>query len=53
VHRGIYLGNRVGDHLENRGLDGRIILKYSLQKWDLGSRTGSSLLRIGTGGELL
>jgi hypothetical protein len=38
--------------LEDRGVDGRIILKWILQKWDW-AWTGSIFLRIGTGGELL
>jgi len=30
--------------------DGRIILKSIFRKWDLGVWTGSSWVRIGTGG---
>ena len=33
--------------------NGRIILKWILEKWDEGARTGSIWLRIGTGDELL
>jgi len=29
---------------------GRIILSWNFRKWDVGVWTGSSLLRIGTGG---
>jgi hypothetical protein len=39
--------------LEDRGVDGRIILKWILEKWDEEARTGSIWLRIGTGGGLL
>jgi hypothetical protein len=54
VHAGFYWGNlREGDHLEDRGVDGRIILKWILAKWVGRARTGSIWLRIGTGGGLL
>ena len=26
---------REGDHLEDRGMDGRIILKWTLEEWDM------------------
>ena len=49
--RGVYRfwwGNlRERDHLEDRGVDGRIILRWIL-RWDVGAWTGSSWLRIGT-----
>jgi hypothetical protein len=32
------------------GRDGRIILRWIFRKWDVGAWTGSSWLRIGTGG---
>jgi hypothetical protein len=38
------------DHLGDRGIDGRKILKWNFRKWDLGLWTGSSWFRIGTGG---
>jgi hypothetical protein len=38
------------NHLENLELDGRIILKWVLRKWDMGACTGSICLRIGTAG---
>ena len=40
-------------HLEEPGVDGRIILRWIFTKWDMGVWTGSSWLRIGTdGGDL-
>jgi hypothetical protein len=48
------LGNlRDGDHLDDAGVDGRIILKYITEKWDRGVWIGSIWCRIGTGGVLL
>jgi len=41
---------RKRDHLGDPGLDGRIILRYIFRKWDVGVWSGSSWLRIGTGG---
>jgi len=41
------------DHLEDRGVDGRIKLCSIFRKWNVGIRTGSSWLRIGAfGGHL-
>jgi hypothetical protein len=37
VHTGFWWGNgRKGDHLEDSGVDGRIILKCIFDKWDGG-----------------
>ena len=45
-----WLGNlRIKDHLGDPGVD-RIILRWFFRKWDVGVWTGSSWLRIGTGG---
>ena len=38
------------DHLEDPGVDGRIMLRWTFRKWDVGAWTGSIWLRIGTGG---
>ena len=47
----VWWGNlRERDHLENTGVNGRIILSLIFRKLDVGSWTGSSWLRIGTGG---
>jgi hypothetical protein len=52
--RGLYTvlvrDQRERDHLEDPGVDGRIILRWIFRKWDVGVWTGSSWLRIGTGG---
>jgi hypothetical protein len=38
------------NHLEDPGVDGRIILKWIFRNWDVGVWPESSWLRIGTGG---
>jgi len=38
------------DHLEDPGVDGRIILRWIFRKWDVRTWTGSIWLMIGTGG---
>jgi len=38
------------DHLEDPGVDGRIILRCIFRKWKVGAWTRSSWLWIGTGG---
>jgi hypothetical protein len=54
-HRRVRAGFRWGDlrerdYLEGLGVDGRIILKLILKKWDGQALTGLRWLRIGTGG---
>jgi len=41
---------RERDHLEDPGVDGMIILTWIFTKWNVGVWTGSTWLRIGTGG---
>ena len=52
--RGVYrvLVGKPGEknHLEDLDVDGTIILRWIFRKWDVGVWTGSSWLRIGTGG---
>ena len=52
--RGVYrvlVGNlREKDHLGNQGVEGKLILRWLFGKWDVVVWTGSSWLRIGTGG---
>ena len=36
--------------MEDPGVDGRIILRWILKKWDVGTYTGSIWLRIETSG---
>ena len=51
VYTGFWCGNlRKTDHLEDPGVDGRIILRWIFRMWDEGTWTESSWLRIGTGG---
>ena len=41
-YTGLWWGKlRERDHLEDPGIDGRIILRWILRKWDVGTWTGS------------
>ena len=51
VYTGFRWGNlRAKEHLEDPGVDGRIILRWIFRKWFVGAQIGSSRLRMGTGG---
>jgi len=54
VYTGFWWGN-LGEreHLEDPCEDRRIFLTWIFRKWDVGACTGSSWLRIGTGGGYL
>jgi len=54
VYAGFWLGNlMVRGHLEDPGVDGRIILRWIFSKWDVGVWTGLIWLKIRTGCGLL
>jgi len=51
AYTGFLWGNlRERRRLEDPGVDGRIILRWIFRKWGVREWTGSSWLRIGTGG---
>jgi hypothetical protein len=41
------------DHLEDPGIDGRVLCRWIFRKWDVRAWNGLMGLRIGTGGGLL
>jgi hypothetical protein len=46
----VLVGNlRERDHLEDPGVERRIILRWIFRKWDVEARIGSIWLRIGRG----
>jgi len=54
AYTGFCWGNlKERDHLGDPGVGWRIILRWTIRKWDVGVWTGYSCLRIGTGGGLL
>ena len=54
MHTGLWWGNlKERGHLEDPGLDGRLILKLILNKWNEVAWTGYIWPRIGTHGVLL
>ena len=51
MYTGFCSGNlRERNHLEDPGVDGRIILRWLFNKWDVATWAGFIWLRIGTGG---
>jgi len=50
MHTEFWWGNlRERDHLEDPGVDRRIILRSIFRKWDMGTWTRLTWLKIGTG----
>jgi hypothetical protein len=50
VHTGLWWGNlRERNHLEDRGIDGKVIIRWIFRKWGGWAWTGLMWLRIGTG----
>jgi len=54
VHTGFWWGDpRKKDHVQDLGVDGKIILKWIFKRWNEETWTGLLRLRIGTGCGLL
>jgi len=50
-YTGFWWGNlKEKVHLGDAGVDGTIVMRWIFRKWDVGVRTGSSWLGIGTDG---
>jgi len=48
VYTGFWWGNlRERDHLEDSGMDGRLIFRWIFRKWDVGVWTGLIWPRLG------
>ena len=50
VRKGFWWGGEGNKYLEDPSVDGRVILKCIVKKWDGEAWTGLSWLMIGTGG---
>jgi hypothetical protein len=50
VYRGLVRKPERKNHLEDTGVDGRIMLRWVFRKWNMRAWTGSMWLRIGAGG---
>jgi hypothetical protein len=51
VYTGFFWGDLTErEHLEDPGIDEKIILRWILRKWNVRAWTGSIWLRIGTSG---
>jgi len=54
VYTGLCWGNiRERDHLEDSGVDGRIILRWIFRKWNGGSMDWIDVAQVRTGGGYL